>query len=154
MKPGAKILIIGFLVMLLAMVRMFEYQFFYDPFMYFFENSYRPHEQLNFPPEMFFNVFLRFLINTVISLTILYVAFRSKGIIKFSLVVFAVFFIVLFPLFVYLMQNVRPDDYLAAFYVRRFLAHPVLILILLPAFFYNRLNKANIEKEEENTAKL
>src|SRR6056297_3249369 len=141
MKLGTKILIMGLLVVLLAMVRMFEYQFFYDPFMYFFENSFEPHEKLIFPPEMFFNVFLRFLINTIISLTILYVAFRSKGIIKFSAVIFALFFIVLFPLFVYLMQNVQPDEYLAAFYVRRFLAHPVLILILLPAFFYYRLTK-------------
>lgn len=140
--------------MMLAMVRMFEYQFFYDPFMYFFESAFRPHEELNFPPMMFFNVFLRFLINTIISLTILYVAFRNKGIIKFSGVIYAVFFIVLFPLFVYLMQNVQPDDYLAAFYVRRFLAHPVLILILLPAFFYHRLNKANRLKEEENRAAL
>lgn len=154
MKLGTKILLIGFLVMLLAMVRMFEYQFLYDPFMYFFENAFRNHERLLFTQEMFFNVFLRFLINTVISLTILYVAFRDMGIIKFSGVIYALFFIILFPSFVYLMQNVQPDDYLAAFYVRRFLAHPVLILILLPAFFYNRLNKANRVKEEENRATL
>ena len=92
---------------------------------------------------MFFNVFLRFLLNTIISLTILYVAFRNWSIIKFASLIFTAFFVVLFPLFVYLMQNVTPDDYLAAFYVRRFLAHPVLILILLPAFFYYRLQKAN-----------
>lgn len=143
MKPGVKLLIIGILVILLAMIRMFEYRFFYDPFMYFFENAFKPGQSLDFPPEMFFNVFLRFLLNTVISLAILYVAFRSWGIIKFASLIFIAFFVVLFPLFIYLMQNVTPNDYLAAFYVRRFLAHPVLILILLPAFFYYRLQKAN-----------
>lgn len=148
MKPGTKLLIIGFLVILLAMIRMFEYQFFYDPFMHFFENAFRPHESLDFPPKMFFNVFLRFLLNTVISLLILLVAFRSWGIIKFASLIFISFFVVLFPLFIYLMQHVTPDDYLPAFYVRRFLAHPVLILILLPAFFYYRLQKGQVEKAE------
>ena len=152
MKPGVKLLIIGFLVIMLAMIRMFEYRFFYDPFMYFFENAFKPNESLEFPPEMFFNVFLRFLLNTIISLTILFVAFRSWGIIKFSGIIFFTFFVVLFPLFVYLMQNVTPDDYLAAFYVRRFLAHPVLILILLPAFFYYRLQKATAEKASSDKA--
>ena len=77
MKPGVKLIIIGFLVVLLAMVRMFEYQFFYDPFMYFFENAFKPQESLDFPPEMFFKVFLRFLLNTIISLLILFVASKT-----------------------------------------------------------------------------
>ncbi len=139
MKPWIKISVILLLVCLLALVRLYEYSFFYDPFMYFFEEDFQ--NELHIPTWMFFNVFLRFLVNTVISLVILYVAFQSRSIIKFSGIIYAGFFLVLFPLFIYLMSHIHTDNYLPAFYVRRFLAHPVLVLILLPAFYYYRLQK-------------
>ncbi len=142
MKGVVKIIIILGLVGVLALIRVYEYRFFYDPFMYFFEQAYQSGETIDFSFEMFFNVFLRFSLNTLVSLLILWVAFQSWGIIKFSGLIYLTFFIVLFPLFVYLMQHVQPQDYLAAFYVRRFLAHPLLILILLPAFYYYRLQRS------------
>lgn len=140
MRAVTKILLILGLVGILALVRLYEYRFFYDPFMYFFERAFQSGETIDYSFKMFFNVFLRFLVNTFISLLILWVAFRSREIIKFAGIIYAAFFIVLFPLFIYLMHHVQPGDYLAAFYVRRFLAHPLLILILLPAFYYYRLS--------------
>ena len=142
MKGVVKIIIILGLVGVLALIRVYEYKFFYDPFMYFFEQAYQSGETIDFSFEMFVNVFLRFSLNTLVSLLILWVAFQSWGIIKFSGVIYLTFFTVLFPLFVYLMHHVQPQDYLAAFYVRRFLAHPLLILILLPAFYYYRLQRS------------
>jgi exosortase F-associated protein len=146
MKAAIKVILILALVGVLALVRLYEYRFFYDPFMYFFEQQYRAGESIDFPAYMFLNVFYRFLLNTLISLLILYVAFRSKSIVKFSALIYAGFFIVLYPLFVYLMHHVEPEEYLAAFYVRRFLAHPLLILILLPAFYYYRLSQPGSRK--------
>ena len=147
MKGIFKIIIILGLVGVLAMIRIYEYRFFYDPFMYFFERAYQSGETVNYTFEMFSNLFLRFVLNTFVSLLILWVAFRSWGIIKFSALIYAAFLTVLFPVFMYLMENVEPGQYLAAFYVRRFLAHPLLILILLPAFYYYRLSR-NITDEE------
>lgn len=147
---GVKIIIILGLVGVLAMVRVYEYRFFYDPFMYFFERAYQSGDSINYTFEMFFNVFLRFSLNTLVSLLILWVAFRSWGIIKFSALIYVAFFVVLFPLFIYLMENVAPGEYLAAFYVRRFLAHPLLILILLPAFYYYRLSSFKIDERPGN----
>jgi exosortase F-associated protein len=141
MKGVTKIIIILGLVGVLAMIRLYEYRFFYDPFMYFFEKAYQSGDTIDYSCQMFFNVFLRFFLNTLVSLLILWVAFRSWGIIKFSALIYAAFLVVLFPIFVYLMHHVEPGQYLAAFYVRRFLAHPLLILILLPAFYYNRLSR-------------
>lgn len=143
-------MIITSLVGVLALVRLYEYRFFYDPFMYFFEQAFRSGETVNYTFEMFFNVFLRFLVNTIISLLILWVAFQSREIIRFAALIYAGFFIVLFPLFVYLMHHVQPQDYLAAFYVRRFLAHPLLILILLPAFYYYRLQRSGAKQDLQN----
>ncbi len=150
MKGIFKIVIILGLVEVLAMIRLYEYRFFYDPFMYFFERAYQSGETVNYTFEMFSNLFLRFVLNTLVSLLILWVAFRSWGIIKFSALIYVAFLVVLFPIFVYLMHHVEPGQYLAAFYVRRFLAHPLLILILLPAFYYYRLSR-NI-KDGERTS--
>lgn len=141
MKLAIKVAIVGALVGVLVLIRMYEYRFFYDPFMYFFEQSFQEGTQLQVPTEYYFNVFLRFLLNTIVSLVILYVTFESGAMIKFATIIYAAFFVVLFPLFIFLMHHVSPDDYLAAFYVRRFLVHPVLVLILLPAFYYYRLQK-------------
>lgn len=140
MRTVLKILIILVLVGVLALIRLFEYSFFYDPFMYFFEQAFQSGKDLELTTGMFLNLFIRFLLNTIISLLILWVAFRSWEIIKFASLIFTGCFLVLFPLFIYLMQHVNPGDYLAAFYVRRFLAHPLLILILLPAFYYYNLS--------------
>lgn len=143
MRLILKVAVIGALVGILVLIRMYEYSFFYDPFMYFFEQSFKDGSQLNIPAEYYFNVFLRFIFNSLISLLILFITFESKGMVKFAVIVFLGFFIVLFPLFIYLMHHVQTEDYLAAFYVRRFLVHPVLILILLPAFYYYKLKTAS-----------
>lgn len=139
-----KLGIIALLVGLLVLIRMYEFQFFYDPFMHFFSYAFQSPGDLKYSLEMFFNIFLRYFLNSIFSLGILFVAFRSKGIVKFASLVYILFLLVLLPLFVLLMQSVTPDDYLAAFYVRRFLAHPVLILILLPAFYYYRLTRKEV----------
>ena len=125
------------LVGLLVAVRFLETELFYDPFMRFFVpvpgNSEIPEVRL------FLNVALRFWINSCISLGLLYVVFDSKATLKFAGILFLLVFIVLFPVFIVLMQEVEMDNYLTVFYVRRFLAHPILILVLLPAFYYQRL---------------
>lgn len=139
MKIAGKITVILVLVAVLVFIRLYEYRFFYDPFMYFFEQAFQRGETLDFNTSMFLNLFLRFLLNTLISLAILWVAFENLGIIKFAGLIYACFLLVLFPLFIYLMNHIDPKDYLAAFYVRRFLAHPLLILLLLPAFYYYKL---------------
>lgn len=136
-----KLGMIALLVSLLVLIRLYEFQYFYDPFMHFFTRAFSTPETLEFSTGMFFNMFLRYLLNTILSLAILFVAFRSIGIVKFAALIYLVFLVVLFPAFILLMGKVTPEDYLAAFYVRRFLAHPVLILILLPAFYYYRLTK-------------
>lgn len=145
MKKYWKIPVVGVLIFLLVLVRMYEYQIFYDPFMYFFAGANMTGSPLEYPPELFFNVILRFLINTAISLAILYIVFQSKSVLRFAAVLYGLFFLMLFPAFIFLIYQAEPDNYLAVFYVRRFLVHPVLLLILLPAFYYQQLN-AKAEK--------
>lgn len=133
---------IGLLVLLLAAIRLFEESLFYDPLTYFFKSDYLTGSI----PEMDFgllvlNLLLRFLLNTAISLAIIYLAFRNKQIMKFSGILYAILFVLGFSMFVFLILNIENEHYLALFYVRRFLIHPLFILILLPAFYYYRLSE-------------
>ncbi|MDT0643651.1 exosortase F system-associated protein [Zunongwangia sp. F363] len=149
MRYFKKILGIGVLVILLILIRMFENELFYDPLIAFYQRDYLHHQV----PEYDFwllllNVFLRFLLNTLISLGILYVAFEDRSIIKFSFLLYVILLLVAGFAFVFLLLNIEYEHYLALFYVRRFLIHPIFILILLPAFHYYRLRKAYSGKNE------
>lgn len=132
-----------FLFGLLVLVRAFESKLFYDPYLQFFENDYL---YLDSPRREVFKLTLfttlRYLINTVISLTILYVFFRDKSIVKFSAIVYALSYSVLLVLFLYFVLNPKQEDYYLFFNIRRFLIQPLLLLLLLllPAFYYQRKN--------------
>lgn len=133
------------LVILLAMVRYFENQLFYDPLLEFYEADYLNQSFPYFETgKLFFNVLLRYLINTVISLGILYVTFFDKNILEFSVYLFSIFFVICFTAFVFLIFEIESQNFLALFYVRRFLIHPIFVLILMPAFYYYR--RKNVHK--------
>lgn len=138
MRNASKLAIVALLVVLLVVIRMYEEELFYDPFMHFFQGCLDENPKL-FPGHWYTNVVLRFLANTLISLAIIYVVFEKKSSVRFSALLYAAFFIVLFPLFIYLMERVEREDYLAVFYVRRFLVQPILLLLLLPALYYQRI---------------
>ncbi|HEY9185568.1 MAG TPA: exosortase F system-associated protein [Salegentibacter sp.] len=143
MKPGYRIILIGFLVVLLALVRVFEEHLFYDPINEFYRSGfymldYLPQYKL---PELLLNLSFRFWLNSIISLLILYVAFFDRNIVKFAAILFLGFFLVGVAAYSYLLLNLEQGHVMSLFYVRRFLIHPVFILILLPAFYYYRLQK-------------
>lgn len=137
MNKYLKIASLLVLVLLLVLVRMYENALFYDPFMHFFQGCLEMEEQL-FPGHWYLNVALRYLVNTIVSLAIIYVVFEDKGAVKFSAFLYLILFLVLYPLFIYLMERVEREDYLFVFYVRRFLVQPLLILLLLPALYYQQ----------------
>jgi exosortase F-associated protein len=124
------------------MIRYFENELFYDPYLSFFENDYlyidNPRREV-FKLTVFTT--LRYVLNSVISLGILYVFFRDRNIIKFSAFVYAVAYVVLLVLFLYFVLNPRKEDYYLFFNIRRFLIQPIILLLLLPAFYYNKLRQ-------------
>lgn len=130
---------ISFLVILLALVRFFENELFYDPLIQFYEADYLQNTIPYFETgKMFFNVLLRYSLNSIISLGILYVTFFDRNILEFSVYLYSIFFVICFTVFVFLIFEIENEHFLAIFYVRRFLIHPILVLILMPAFYYYR----------------
>ena len=140
-----RILLIIILFFALVLVRAFEHQLFYDPFIDYFKNGY-----LSDPIPIFSGskllllMILRYGLNTVISLCIIYVAFLNMDFLTFSIKFYAVAFVFLSITFFIILKGELANGYLFAFYVRRFLIHPLFVLLLLPAFYYKQLTVKEI----------
>lgn len=154
MKIGYRALGIALLVALLVLIRYFESRLFYDPLVDFFSSDYLQDRIPVFEAsELLLHVFYRFFLNSIISLAIIYVAFLDKGILRFSVYLYLILFLILFPLFMFLIFTIENQNFMALFYVRRFLIQPVFVIILLPAFYYYRLVVRQNNKFEGNSLK-
>ena len=130
-------LLLFFLFGLLILIRAFEQDLFYDPYLLFFESDYL---HMDYPRREIFKltVFttLRFVLNTVISLGIIYLLFQDKSIVKFSLFIYVISYMILIGFFLYFVIHPRQEDYYLFFNFRRFLIQPICLILLIPAFYY------------------
>jgi len=128
------------LVSLLVLIRAFEGQLFYDPFLIYFEGDY-----INLPlPEfdnfkLFLGLSFRFLLNSTLSLGILYFLFKDKGMIAFSSILYLFLFVILMVAFFCMLHFFKNQENLLLFYVRRFLIQPLFLILFVPAFYYQKM---------------
>ncbi len=154
MKARYRIAAISILVLLLALIRYFQAYLFYDPLLEFFYSDYLHDKTPYFDTtNLLINVIYRFFLNSLISLAIIYVAFLDKSILRFSILLYSILFAVCFPVFMFLIFTIENQNFLALFYVRRFLIQPISVLILLPAFYYYRLKTRTPNKVERFSRK-
>lgn len=140
-----RILIIMVLFLALVLVRAFQHELFYDPFIEYFRNGYLYDTIPVFSgSKLLLNLIFRYGLNTIISLAIIYVAFQNWDFLIFSIKFYFFAFILLVITFFIILKGELADGYLFAFYVRRFLIHPLFVLILLPAFYYKQLTVKEI----------
>lgn len=134
-----KIALVLFLMTCLIAVRAFAPSLFYDPLIAFFKTGHLTENlpQINLT-KILLNTSLRFWINTAFSLAILWVVFQKKDIVKLSGILFGIAFILLLIAFYVLLKTSEKESYMLLFYVRRFLIHPILLLLLIPAFYFQR----------------
>ena len=131
--------IVGVLILALIVVRAFESKLFYDPFLEFFHG-----ESQNKPlPEydgfkLFFGLFFRYLINSVITILIIYLLFKEISIVKLTSFLLVAFFVVLIVTLFLILNFSSQPDYLFIFYIRRFLIQPLFLILFVPAFYYQR----------------
>lgn len=145
MDKKARILIIMVLFLALVLVRAFQDELFYDPFIEYFRNGYLYGTIPVFSgSKLLLHMIFRYGLNTLISLIIIYVAFQNKDFLIFSVKFYLIAFILLSITFFIILKGELADGYLFAFYVRRFLIHPLFVLILLPAFYYKQLTAKEI----------
>ncbi|MGC1631511.1 MAG: exosortase F system-associated protein [Gelidibacter sp.] len=133
---------VGLLVLfgLLILIRAFENELFYDPYLTFFKNDYlyidNPRREV-FKLTLF--TALRYFLNSLFSLGIIFIFFNDKSVVTFSTFIYVVAFLLLLPVFLYFVINPKQEDYYIFFNIRRFLIQPLLLLLLLPAFYYHKL---------------
>lgn len=142
MKTITKYILIAVLIGLLVLIRFFENDLFYDPYLEFFKNDYlymdNPRQEVF---KLTLSTTLRYVLNTLISLGILFVAFKDWSVVKFSTLLYGVAYVVLIVLFLYFVLSPKQSQYYLFFNIRRFLIQPIGLLLLLPAFYYQRLKR-------------
>lgn len=130
-----------FLIALLILIRAFEETLFYDPFLEYFKSEYSrqplPRFSMVEMVKLFFSLGMRFYLNSMISIALLYVMFKDRQIVKFSLLLYMVLGSVLMISFIF-MLTFFPQEKMTLFYIRRFLIQPIFILLFLPAFYYQK----------------
>lgn len=125
----------------LILVRKFETELFYDPFLAYFKIDFYHSE---FPDyelgKVILNILFRYFLNLLLSILIIGLIFWRKDYMKYTVYVWIGFLIFLLPLYVYFIKTEFSLGENYGFYIRRFLIQPVLLLILIPAFFYHQQN--------------
>lgn len=135
-----KIIIAIFVVLCFGLIRAFENQLFYDPFLVYFESDFK---NLPFPDVDFLSLFLglllRYFLNTILSLFLIYSLFKDIEMVKFSTFLYVFFLFLLFGMF-FIILKFYPDGNWILFYVRRFIIQPIFVLLFIPAFYYQQQN--------------
>ena len=141
-KKKSKVLdiaIIGILVIALMLIRMFEKELFYDPFLDFFHGNTQNKTIPAFNTiKLFLGLLYRYSINSTFTVLIVYFSFKDVSIVKLTSFLLSIFFVVLIILFFSLLYFSKTPDYLFLFYVRRFLIQPLFLILFVPAFFYQK----------------
>ena len=127
------------MIVLLALIRTYEDILFYDPFLEYFKTDYN---SLSLPiidqQLLLLNLLFRFVLNTVLSLGIIYLLFQNRELTKFAAILYFSFFLILIIAF-YIVINYFEDFKSMVFYVRRFLIQPLFLLLFIPAFYFQEI---------------
>jgi len=125
-----------------VLIRLYQENLFYDPFIRFYSLYY--HDMS--PPDvdtfkLILNTSVRYWLNSLLSIGLIYMLFRKRNIVKFSFFFYGFAFVALIISFSLIETNLSPDLYMIFFYIRRFLIQPIFILLLLPAFYYQQISQ-------------
>ncbi len=127
------------IILLLVLIRAFEDILFYDPFLSYYKKQFN---NINFPQinlfQLSFGLTLRFFLNSVLSISLLWVVFKDRGMINFVIFLYLGLFFVLLLSFFFVYHFYAEDGKMILFYIRRFLIQPIFILLFLPGFYYQK----------------
>jgi exosortase F-associated protein len=126
-------------------IRLYELDLFYDPLNEYFHSNF---QTLPFPEidiwKLVVSNSLRFLLNSFISLGILWLFYKSSSFVKAGLWVYLFAFIILNTALLILLQLDSSLAKMALFYTRRFLIHPLLLFILVAGCYYLKTRKIQL----------
>ena len=144
MNKWLRYILIVVLIGALMAIRLFEYPLFYDPLAEFFRGYFKGFQipAFNIPKFTLFLV-IRFLVNTALSLGIIYLLFQKKSHLIFSGILYGFIGVIGVIAVLIFIQINNPEYHMLMFYTRRVLIQPLLLFIIVPAlFFQERTTKA------------
>ena len=137
-KSKLSVFFIVISLVLLAFVRTFESEIFYDPFIAFYKSEYFHKSLPDFDSiKLFLNLLFRFSLNSLLSIFIIFKLFKEKSILRIVTYLYLFIGLVLITIFYFYINSSKPD-FMILFYIRRFLIQPILLVLFIPAFYYQK----------------
>lgn len=130
------------LLILLISIRALENSLFYDPFLNHFKTIFhnKPLPDYNFL-LLLFNYFVRFLINSSLSILIIYILFQDTKIIKLLIYIYCTLFLILILGIIILLILNNPYYNYILFNLRRFIMQPLFLILFVPAIYFQKISK-------------
>ncbi|MBB4806660.1 exosortase F-associated protein [Chryseobacterium defluvii] len=120
-------------------VRMLEDKIFYDPFLEYFHEA---DKTMAFPSfewgKLIVSHLFRFVLNLLFSCMIIHFLFKNKEWTVQGALLITIIFIITFPIYLYCIANGFEIGYLFSFYMRRFVIQPLILLLIIPMFYYRK----------------
>lgn len=139
-KDRGRFFLIILFVILIILIRTLENHLFYDPFLVFFKLDYQNKALPNYDGmQLFFGLLLRYGLNTIFSLGLIFLFFKERKIVVFLAWLYLIFFIILISIFFGILALDDNPNYLVLFYIRRFLIQPLFLILFVPAFYYQKM---------------
>lgn len=121
----------------LISIRMWEDQVFYDPFLQYFHKA---DKHAVFPEfgwiKLIFNYIFRFVLNLFFSAAMVYFIFKNRAWMLQAVILMVLVFAITFPIYLYCIYAKFEIGYLFSFYMRRFVIQPLILLLIIPLFYY------------------
>ena len=120
-------------------VRMIEDRAFYDPFLTFFHEASRDAKFPDFEwTKLVISHIFRFVLNLFFSLIIIQALFNRKRWTIQAGILITLVFAITFPIYLICVAGKFEIGYLFSFYIRRFVIQPLILLLVVPLFYYRR----------------
>ncbi|MFC3160314.1 exosortase F-associated protein [Chryseobacterium arachidis] len=125
-------------------VRVLEDRLFYDPFLGYFHEADKDIAVPAFEGgKLVISHLFRFALNLIFSCVIIHFWFRNKQWTIQGGILICIIFIITFPIYLYCVYDRFEMGYLFSFYMRRFVIQPLILLLIIPMFYYRK----HIEKK-------
>lgn len=120
-------------------IRVVEDRLFYDPFLNYFHEAKK---NIPFPSfewgKLIAGYLFRFVLNLFFSCLIIYCWFRNTQWTIQGAILITIIFLITFPIYLYCIYDRFEIGYLFSFYMRRFVIQPLILLLIIPMFYYRK----------------
>ena len=123
----------------LISVRFLEDKIFYDPFLNFFKGDFRVAQIPEFETfKLIVSHVFRFLLNLFFSAMVVHFMFLNKKWTLQAIALMTIAFLFFFPIYLWCLFSKMEIGYLFTFSVRRFVIQPIVLLLVIPIFYYRK----------------